>query len=102
MPIVTLPSAFLRGRITYALYRKMGVFDCVAQTAEEYVRLALTLGTNRDRRQDLRERIQAANEVLFEDHGAVRELEQFFQEVAASGSNPPAATFSRSLEPGRG
>src|SRR4029450_11889657 len=29
-PIVTLPSPFLRGRITYALYRILGIPDCVA------------------------------------------------------------------------
>ncbi len=30
-PIVTLPSGFMRGRMTYALYRKMGVMDCVPE-----------------------------------------------------------------------
>ena len=40
-PVVTLPSGFLRGRFTAGLYRKMGVADLIAETAESYVDLAL-------------------------------------------------------------
>ena len=42
-PIVTLPGGFLRGRQTYACYRRMGVMDCVAKDSEDYVRLAVRL-----------------------------------------------------------
>jgi predicted O-linked N-acetylglucosamine transferase (SPINDLY family) len=81
IPIVTLPSAFLRGRITYAQYRKMGIMDCVAATSEDYVRLALELGTDPVRRQGLAGRLREASGVLFEDQEAVRELERFFEQA---------------------
>eukprot|EP00913_Durusdinium_trenchii_P028424 g26652.t1 len=40
VPVVTLPSPYLRGRVACALYRKMNVLDCVARNSEEYVDLA--------------------------------------------------------------
>lgn len=36
-PVVTLPGAFMRGRVTQALYNKMGVTDCIAETADDYI-----------------------------------------------------------------
>ena len=44
VPIVTLPSEFLRGRITYAQYRMMGVDDCIVQYPGEYIQKAIKLG----------------------------------------------------------
>jgi predicted O-linked N-acetylglucosamine transferase (SPINDLY family) len=81
VPIVTMPSAFLRGRITYALYKQMGLLDCVAATPDHYVQLAVKLGTDAAYREKIRTRILAANSVLFEDLRGVRELEQFLREA---------------------
>jgi protein O-GlcNAc transferase len=83
VPIVTWPSAFLRGRITLAMYKKMGVLDCVATGAKEYVHLAVRLGTEPDCRAAVRAKILAANGVLYEETAAVRELEGFFKEAVA-------------------
>ena len=44
VPIVTLQSQFLRGRVTSALYQQMRVPDCIARTPQEYIELALRLG----------------------------------------------------------
>jgi protein O-GlcNAc transferase len=87
-PIVTLPSKFLRGRITYALYKKMDILDCVARNPQEYIELALRLGTDSDYRQAVRGKILAANGVLYENCQGIRELEQFFQKaVQGSGGS---------------
>ena len=45
---------------------------------------AVKLGTDPDYRAHIRSKILAANSVLFEDMGAVRELERFFKEAVAS------------------
>jgi predicted O-linked N-acetylglucosamine transferase (SPINDLY family) len=82
IPIVTLPSQFLRGRITYALYKKMNVMDCVAESREEYVRLAIELGTDRARRETIRSKIRETSGVLFEDFQAVRGLRDFLESLA--------------------
>ncbi|HYV35764.1 MAG TPA: tetratricopeptide repeat protein [Gemmataceae bacterium] len=80
-PIVTLPSQFLRGRITFALYKQMGVLDCVAQNAQEYVDIALRLGMDAAYRDGMRQKILAACPVLYENGDGIRELEQFFLSV---------------------
>lgn len=82
-PIVTLPSALQRGRHTAGMYRKMGIGDCVAQSPQEYVDIAVRLGTQPDLRLAVRNRILAANTVLYEDKRVVQEFERFFTEAVA-------------------
>lgn len=78
-PIVTLPSQYQRGRYTLGCYKKTGVTDCVASSPDDYVQLAHQLGTDRDRREAVMEKIRARKDVLFEDIEAVREFERFFE-----------------------
>jgi predicted O-linked N-acetylglucosamine transferase (SPINDLY family) len=87
-PIVTLPSEFMRGRVTYGCYKQIGVMDCVASSKEEYVALAVRLGTDRDYRRMVKEKILASNGALYENVEAVRELERFFVQAveAVNGS----------------
>jgi predicted O-linked N-acetylglucosamine transferase (SPINDLY family) len=82
-PIVTLPSQFLRGRITCALYKQMGVLDCIAASPEEYVERAVQLGTDPAYRAQVRDRLLAASGVLYENAAGVRELEQVLQQAVA-------------------
>jgi predicted O-linked N-acetylglucosamine transferase (SPINDLY family) len=86
VPIVTWPSAFLRGRITLALFKKIGVLDGVVDTAEEYVERAVRLGTEPEYRAEVRARILASCGALYEDTAAVRELEQFFKDAVAAAA----------------
>jgi predicted O-linked N-acetylglucosamine transferase (SPINDLY family) len=83
-PIVTLPGGFLRSRITYAMYRAMGLDDCIALDAADYATRAVRLGTDRAWRRQVHDRILAANGVLYENKAAVRELEDFFQQAVAA------------------
>src|SRR6185436_17618664 len=53
-PVVTLPSRFLRGRITYALYQVLGISDCIASSGSEYVDIAVHLGTDPSYRSRIR------------------------------------------------
>ena len=79
-PVVTLPTHLQRGRHTLAMYQKMGILDNIARTPEEFVDIAVRLGTDRDYANDMRSRILARCEVLFENHAVVREFERFFVE----------------------
>jgi protein O-GlcNAc transferase len=78
VPIVTLPSAMLRGRITYALYQQMQFTDLIATDPADYVRIAIDLGLNANKRKQASQTILQKNHVLFEDIEGVRELEKFF------------------------
>ena len=94
-PIVTLPSNFAPGRMTYACYRKMSYTELIATDEADYVRIALELGTDSARRAAARERILEANHVLYEDEAPVRELEGFFIDAVdrrrRGAPKPPAA-----------
>jgi predicted O-linked N-acetylglucosamine transferase (SPINDLY family) len=83
-PIVTLPGGFLRSRITYALYRAMGLSDCIATDADDYAARAVRLGTDADWRSHVRSRILAANGALYENPSSVAELEAFLAEAVAA------------------
>ena len=78
-PIVTLPGEFRRGRFTLACYGKMGIAECVASDAEDYVRIAVDLASDRDYRESVEQDIREACPRLFEDMEAVREYERIFQ-----------------------
>jgi len=82
LPVVTLPTGLQRGRHTRAMYLKMNIDDCIAQSPEDYIRIAVRLGTDAAHRQELRNRILARNAVLFENEAVVREFERFFATVA--------------------
>ena len=77
IPVVTLPSSYMRGRVTAACYHKMGLSDLIAETAADYVKRALRLANDRAFRDELRSRILSANHVLFEDRDSLHEIEDF-------------------------
>jgi protein O-GlcNAc transferase len=80
-PIVSMPGGLMRSRQTYACYRKMGIMDCVASSPEEYVRIAVGLGTDLAWRNEVRSRILDRKHVLYENEAAVRELEGFLADA---------------------
>jgi uncharacterized protein (TIGR03032 family) len=71
-PVVTWPGRYLRGRITQALYRKMGMADCIAGSLAEYVGLATRIGREAEYRHSLSRTIDTSAGVLFEDLAEVR------------------------------
>ena len=91
-PVVTLPGRMQRGRHTQAMYRKMGLLDCIAADAANYIDIAVRIGTDRAYAQALRTRILARNGALFEDRRVVEEFERFFTEALAGAPvpTPPA------------
>jgi predicted O-linked N-acetylglucosamine transferase (SPINDLY family) len=85
-PVVTLPGRFQRGRHTQAMYRKMGVLECIAAHAADYIDIAVRIGTDPEYSRYLRDRILAAKHVLFEDTRVIDEFARFF--IAALGREP--------------
>ena len=80
-PVVTLPTEFQRGRHTAGMYRRMEIEDATARDAEDYVRIAVRLGREPERRAALSARIVERSDALFEDMQVVREFERFFREA---------------------
>ena len=61
IPVVTLPGAFMRGRMTYALYKQMGIFDCVATDIQSFADIAYALATNKAWRNEVSKKIKDHN-----------------------------------------
>ena len=74
-PVVTLPSPFLRGRITAGLYRKMQMTDCIVKATDEYIALSVRLAKDQLCRETIRRRVVSQSAVLFDDLAEVRCLE---------------------------
>ena len=78
-PVVTLPSPYLRGRLTLGIYKQLGINDLIADSAETYAEIAVSLAKNSDQRENLRRRIEERCDLIFEDDRAVTSTEDFFE-----------------------
>lgn len=78
-PVVTLPARYMRGRGMLAVYKKMGLEDCIVSSIAEYIELACRIGCDEAFRDQLRLKILAKSHLIFEDISTVREMESFFE-----------------------
>jgi protein O-GlcNAc transferase len=74
-PVVTMPSRYLRGRLTCGFYRRMGLDDLVATSLDDYVAKAVRLGTDRGFRSDSRARVAERASRLWGTVESVRAFE---------------------------
>lgn len=65
VPVITWPGERLHGRITYAYYQIMNIFDCVAYNPKEYINLALQFATQTNKNKNIRQRILKQAHLLF-------------------------------------
>jgi predicted O-linked N-acetylglucosamine transferase (SPINDLY family) len=78
-PVVTLPGASMRARVTLGWYELLGERTWVARDTEEFVELAYRLANDRDAREASRRRIGEGLGALVENDAVVRELERFVE-----------------------
>tara|TARA_R110002111_G_scaffold67_1_gene572 strand:- start:6181 stop:10383 length:4203 start_codon:yes stop_codon:yes gene_type:complete len=78
-PVVTLPAKYMRGRGMLAVYKKMGIMDCVVSSIDEYVDLVCRIGEDENFRDQLRLKILSKSHLVFEDINTIREMETFFE-----------------------
>ena len=78
LPVVTLPGEFMRARHSYGLLKMLGVTETIAQTPDEYIKIAVRLGLNAEWRNELRKQILMNNYRIFEDQDCIAALENFF------------------------
>lgn len=80
---MTLPSEFLRGRISHACYKEIGVDALIAKDVDDYCARALKVGLDREYRQSLRTELKAKSEPLYSNDRVVREFESFAEQAVA-------------------
>lgn len=76
--IVTWPGPFMRGRVTLACYRQMGIDDLVANSADEYLELAYRMANDQLFKNSIEEKIKSKRDILFENYNAINEISDFF------------------------
>jgi len=74
-PVITCPGAFMRSRHSAAILRMIGCEETIANTPEEYVRLAVKLANDRGRRLQLRVLIENAISKAYGDGECARALQ---------------------------
>jgi protein O-GlcNAc transferase len=79
VPVVTLPWDLQRGRFTYAAYKKMEIYDCIAKDEEEYKDIAIKIGNSREIRAYISQKIKSRSDILFNDISVVQELSNLFK-----------------------
>ncbi|MCC3570952.1 MAG: tetratricopeptide repeat protein [Microcoleus sp. PH2017_40_RAT_O_B] len=84
LPIVTCPGEFMRGRHSSGILEMLGVTETVAQTAAEYVKIAVRLGLESEWRQSIADRILQRQGRLYGDKTCVAALEAFYYRAVES------------------
>lgn len=86
VPVISLPSSFVRGRFTLALYRQMGFMECVASSIEHYLDIAFQLATQPSYLEGVVERLVHAFAQLTHHEEAAHEWEAMLLQVAKSAA----------------
>jgi len=89
-PVVTMPVQLARGRLCAAIHAHIGVNDCVTGSVDEYVDVAIRLGTKPSYRKKVSKKILENNYKLFNNAAAIKEWERFFLEACAAKGIQPA------------
>jgi predicted O-linked N-acetylglucosamine transferase (SPINDLY family) len=82
LPVVTLPTSVMRGRMSAAMLRRIEVTETIATSTDHYIEIAVKLGLETPLREALKQKITARCSLLFNDRECITALEQFYQEKA--------------------
>jgi protein O-GlcNAc transferase len=86
IPIVAWDGEFARGRQTAALYRKMGITELIADSADRYVNLALRLAQDKAWRAQRHADLMQRHDILYDNDTAIGELGRFLESAVAAAS----------------
>ena len=77
LPIVTFKGPLMRGRHTAAILERMMVKSTIAETAEQYVSIAVDLAKNPGKRSAISQQIAQNKAFVYNDRECIRALEEF-------------------------
>lgn len=80
-PIVTKPSAYMKGRLTDGFYREMSISEISAKSDQEYVEIAVRLANDKKFHQTMSEKIRANAARLFDRQDVLQEFAGFVQQA---------------------
>ena len=79
LPLVTLPGTLMRSRHSFAILTQLGIPETIARNEEDYVRIAVRLGTDTRWRQEVINKMKAGFPALYWDARSIDALEDFFE-----------------------
>lgn len=88
VPVVTQPGHLAVQNYTDGLYRRMGILDLSAESQEQYVALAVHLGTKTDFREDVCRRLRERSHLIFSDPEVTCAYETFLGNALRLADNP--------------
>ena len=84
LPVVTLPGSMMRGRQSRGMLGILGLEELVARDRDDYVRIALRLGTDAAWRREISARIAARSGALFDQQAPVEAFADFLEAAASA------------------
>jgi predicted O-linked N-acetylglucosamine transferase (SPINDLY family) len=78
VPLITHPGDFMKGRVVFGIYQKIGMTDCIANSREEYIEKAVNIANDPIKRQTISDVMKSRAECLFKPQEICRETEKFF------------------------
>ncbi len=88
-PVVTFASEFMRGRHSYAMLKMIGVDELIANNLDEFVALSSRIGSDKEYRSSLVEKIKANKHKLLNDIECVQHLDSFLKETVGNLQRTP-------------
>ncbi len=71
IPVVTMPTKYLNGRFTFGMYKKMGFIDMIADSPQNYIKIAIKAGTDKKWRDTVKEKINRTKVLIFQDKESI-------------------------------
>ena len=96
LPVVTLPGALMRGRHSSAILHQIGVTETIATDLDEYVEMAVRLGTDGIWRKGIAVRIAEGCHRIYNDARPLRALEQLIPAWLVRTENRESRKFTGS------
>lgn len=79
LPVVTTAGEFMRGRLCQAMLRVIGADELIGNSVEEYIDIAVKLGTIDEYRASMIEKIKSNKDKLFNNTDCVKHLDHFWK-----------------------
>lgn len=79
LPLVTPLGSYMRGRQSAGILTRVGVTQTVAKTVEDYIKIAVRLGLNREWREAIATQMNEGHQWLYEDNTGLKALEDFYR-----------------------
>lgn len=95
LPVVTMPGKFMRGRQSYGMLKYMELHELIAHNQQEYIEIAIKLGTDHTWRQQISQRITKSCNLIFSMEKPLHQMEHFFSMQLKAG---PSVSGSHDVE----